>query len=178
MSPKSFFPCFAPLPRVSVVGTPSSNSRTWASRLKRTQWTQVPRGASGSSQIRAMLLVPDGGSDQRNGGDRSAPSPVYCFGILVSALNAVLVTSIDIGESPLFVSFDEGLHPRPRYGTANISKMQDFPGMAATTLRLTIMASRSCTVTSPSRSGSAHLPRCTAPCPCGSPPHELEWSCR
>ena len=55
----------------------------------------------------------------------------------------MLVSSMDIGESPFFVSFDEGLHPRPRHGTANISKMQDFPGMAATTLRLAIMASGS-----------------------------------
>src|ERR1022692_674618 len=98
MLPKSFLPCFAPLPSVAVVGTPSSNSRAWAGKLKRTQWTQVPRGASGSSQIRAMLLVPEGGSDQRKGGDRSAPSPVYCFGMVSPALNAVLVTSMDIEE--------------------------------------------------------------------------------
>jgi hypothetical protein len=64
-------PLLPPLPRVSVVGTPSSSSRVWAGRLKRTQWTQVPRGASGSSQIRARLLVPEGGSDQPNGGDPS-----------------------------------------------------------------------------------------------------------
>ena len=69
MLPKSFLPCFAPEASVAVVGTSSSNSRVWGGKLKRTQWTQVPRGASGSSQIRAMLLVPEGGSDQRNGGD-------------------------------------------------------------------------------------------------------------
>src|SRR5271165_914817 len=114
MLPKSFLPCFAPEGSV-VVGTPSSNSRVWGGKLKRTQWTQVPRGASGSSQIRARLFVPEGGSDQRNGGDRSAPSPVYCFGMVAPGWNAVLVISMDIGESPFFVSFDEGLHPRPRH---------------------------------------------------------------
>ena len=47
-----------------------------------------------------------------------------------------------MGESPFFVSCDEGLHPRPRNGTVIISNMQDFPGIAAT-LGLTIMASDS-----------------------------------
>src|SRR6516162_7703393 len=114
MFPKSFLPCFAPLSRVSVVGTPSDNSRVWAGRLKRTQWTQVPRGASGSSQISARLLVPEGGSDQPNGGDRSAPSPVYCFGMVPPGWNALLVSSMDMAESPDCVSLDGRLHPKPR----------------------------------------------------------------
>src|SRR5271166_5363156 len=113
MLPKSFFLCFAPLPRVSVVGTPSSNCRVWAGKLKRTQWTQVPRGASGSSQISARLFVPEGGSDQRNGGDRSAPSPVNCFGMVAPDWNAVLASSMDMRESPDCVSLDGGLHPKP-----------------------------------------------------------------
>jgi hypothetical protein len=41
------------------------------------------------------------------------------------------------------VLFDEGLHPRPRHGTANISKMQDFPDIVATSPGLAIMASAS-----------------------------------
>src|ERR1019366_4035143 len=158
MLPKSFFPCFAPLPSVAIVGTPSSNSRVGGGRLKRTQRTQVPRGASGSSQIRAMLLVPVGGSDQRNAGDRFAPSPVYCFGMVAPCWNAVLVSSMDIGESPDCVSFDVGLHPKPkqRQGRASISGREDLSGkplgrnhMAATSPRPAIMACRSCPKHSP-----------------------------
>src|ERR1700676_3484434 len=109
MFSKSFLPFFAPERSVAVVGTFSSNSRVWGGKLKRTQWTQVPRGASGSSQIRARLFVPKGGSDQRNGGDRSAPSPVYRFGMVIPGSNAVLEISMDIGESPDRVSFDDCL---------------------------------------------------------------------
>src|SRR6516165_8657123 len=129
MLPKSFLPCFAPVGSVSVVGTPSSSSRVWAGKLKRTQWTQVPRGASGSSQIRARLLVPGGGSDQPNGGDRSAPSPVYCFGMAAPGWNALLVSSMDMGDSPGCVSLDGRLHPKPRtrQGKANISRMDNLP---------------------------------------------------
>src|SRR5205085_6419104 len=109
---KSFLPCFAPLARVSVVGIPSSGSRVWLGRLERTQWTHVPRGASGSSQIRARLLVPDGGSDQPNGGERSAPSPECFFGMVAPDWNAVLVSSMDIEESPVCVSFDGRVQPK------------------------------------------------------------------
>src|SRR6516225_3203914 len=128
MLPKSFFPCFAPLPRVSVVGTPSSNSRAWLGKLKSTQWTQVPRGASGSSQMRARLLVPSGGSDHFNGGDRSSPSPVYCLGMVAPGWKAVLVTSMDMEEPPDCVSFAGRLHPKPRKRQVkeNISRMDNL----------------------------------------------------
>src|SRR6516225_6028061 len=125
MLPKSFFPCFAPLPRVSVVGTPSSNSRAWLGKLKSTQWTQVPRGASGSSQMRARLLVPSGGSDHFNGGDRSSPSPVYCLGMVAPGWKAVLVTSMDMEEPPDCVSFEGRLHPKPRMRQGESQHQQD-----------------------------------------------------
>ncbi len=43
-----------------------------------TQCTQVPRGASGSSQTRARLFVLGGRPDQDNAGEASAPS-FECF---------------------------------------------------------------------------------------------------
>jgi len=46
---------------VAVVGTPSSNSRAVSGKLKRTQWTHVPRGASGSA-IRGWPLQESGGA--------------------------------------------------------------------------------------------------------------------
>src|SRR5205085_2935281 len=51
-----------------------------------TQWTHVifgarGSGASGSSTMSAKLRVPCGAPDQLRGGDMSAPSQVYCFGI-------------------------------------------------------------------------------------------------
>ena len=60
----------------------------------------MPRGASGSSQIKAKDLVAFGGSDQCRGGDVSAPSPVCCFGMVEPSVKAVLVRLIDIAGSP------------------------------------------------------------------------------
>src|ERR1700733_4546423 len=55
-----------------------------------TQCVHVPFGASGSSQIRAMLLVPLGILVHQIGGEELAPSAVYCFGTALPLVNAVL----------------------------------------------------------------------------------------
>src|SRR5437870_3728388 len=60
--------------------------------LKITQWVNVPRGASGSSQIKAKLRVPAGGSGHLSGGERLRPSPVYCLGMGSPSRSAVLVS--------------------------------------------------------------------------------------
>jgi hypothetical protein len=61
---------------------------------KITQCTQVPMGASGSSQTRAKLLVPAGLPDHSSGGEKSAPSQVYFAGIISPLPKALLVISI------------------------------------------------------------------------------------
>jgi hypothetical protein len=58
--------------------------------LYKTQCTQVPPGASGSSTINAMLATPDGNPDQCKSGETSAPSQVYCGGIVSPSRNAEL----------------------------------------------------------------------------------------
>src|SRR5262249_16050478 len=99
------------LVRVSWAGVPSSSSRRSAGRLKRTQWTQVPRGASGSSQIRAKLFVPSGGSGHRKGGETSLPSPVYYFGMASPSWTAVLGSSIFMVARPDGSWLPPPLHP-------------------------------------------------------------------
>src|SRR5207302_10861609 len=92
--PKSFAPCRLPSLRSGSAGTASGSPRAVGGRSYSTQWTQVPRGASGSSQITTRLLVPGGGADQASGGDISMPSPVKCRGIGSPGRNAELVTVI------------------------------------------------------------------------------------
>src|SRR5437764_10309844 len=93
-------PCAAPLGKVGSAGTPSLNSLDSAGRLKTTQWVNVPRGASGSSQIRARLRVPAGAFCHWSGGETLRASPVYCSGIVAPSWKAVLVNSSAIGSPP------------------------------------------------------------------------------
>src|SRR2546426_12350813 len=65
---------------MSFLGTFSSSAPMLAGRFHRTQWTQVPAGASGSSAIRAKLFVPATAPDQERGGETSCPSPAYLAG--------------------------------------------------------------------------------------------------
>src|SRR5436305_3399473 len=69
--------------------------------LKTTQWVKVPRGASGSSQIRARLRVPAGGSVHFSEGELFWPSPVYCRGIACPSWKAGLVTSRAMVGAPV-----------------------------------------------------------------------------
>jgi hypothetical protein len=70
-----------------------------------TQWTQVPRGASGSSTIRAMDLDFSGMLSKESGGLTSAPSQVYLDGIIPLWENAGLV----IDNSLIFLSSPDSL---------------------------------------------------------------------
>ena len=56
--------------------------------------TQVPPGASGSSEIRAKLFAGAGASDHSSGGERSGPSQVWRAGIEAPWANARLFSSI------------------------------------------------------------------------------------
>src|SRR5438128_217970 len=78
--------------------------------LNSTQWTQVPRGASGSSQIRAKLFTPWGASLHLSGGDKFLSSLPCEAGIASPSLKAVLVscmvgTPFGISGSELLLGF-------------------------------------------------------------------------
>jgi hypothetical protein len=60
-------------------------------RLKSTQCTQVPTGASGSSQISAYAFVPSGTSVHSRGGETSMPSQVYLLGMNAPSSKAELL---------------------------------------------------------------------------------------
>src|SRR5579872_133442 len=70
----------APAPN-SFIDAPSAKLRTVLGILKTTQCTHTFAGASGSSTIRANVLVPAGSSDHCKDGETFAPSHVYCDGI-------------------------------------------------------------------------------------------------
>jgi hypothetical protein len=78
--------------------------------LKRTQWTQVPSGASGSSKLRAKLAVVCGGSLQESGGEMSSPSHVYSSGIASPGAKAALVSS---SVAPVVGEGGEVVAPQP-----------------------------------------------------------------
>ena len=73
--------------------------------LYTTQCTQVPCGASGSSQINAKVFVPAGLSDHSRGGEISRLSQVYLAGIVSPSLNAELLIYIFFPPSYLKVKF-------------------------------------------------------------------------
>jgi hypothetical protein len=58
--------------------------------LNRIQWSQLPPGASGSSQMSTKLFVCDGAPLHLRGGETSAPSIVYREGIISSGPKALL----------------------------------------------------------------------------------------
>ena len=62
-----------------------------AGMLNKTQWTQVPIGASGSSTIRAKDFVPAGGSFQARAGEMFFPMQEYFAGMDCPFTNASLV---------------------------------------------------------------------------------------
>src|SRR5450759_3293975 len=84
---------------VTSAGTSCASPVDAAGMFHMVQWTQVPAGASGSSQTRAKLTSPDGVSLQKRSGEMSSPCPVYLTGTGLPGVNAVLVTVIPIGAS-------------------------------------------------------------------------------
>src|SRR5207249_3069534 len=63
-------------------------------RSQSTQWTHVPRGASGSSQTSVRLRAAAGTPDQESGGEASRPSPECSRGMSVPSAKAALSSRI------------------------------------------------------------------------------------
>src|SRR6184192_4917305 len=97
---KSLRPCSAPLnpAGASLFATFSGSCDVAAGRSYRTQCTQVPAGASGSSAMSANAAVPGGAPLQLSGGDTSAPSHVYLPGMAAPSLKAALESENAIPE--------------------------------------------------------------------------------
>src|SRR5436190_5688327 len=93
---------------MASAGRASPSCRSPTGMLNSTQWVNVPRGASGSSQIRAKLFVRSGGSVHANGGGVSRPSPVYCFGMGWPSAKAVLVSFRLIARLPPLIDSHAG----------------------------------------------------------------------
>ena len=84
------------------------------------QWSHVPLGASGSSTIKVILLIPEGKSSICKGGLMLAPSQVYFIGISAPFSKALLETfksavtvfywSDNSINSSYFISRNESLH--------------------------------------------------------------------
>src|SRR4026208_2361836 len=75
-----------------------------AGMLNRTQWTQVPIGASGSSTRRAKDFVPAGGSFQVRAGEMFFPTHEYLAGMDCPFANASLVNVRDMVASVAGIS--------------------------------------------------------------------------
>src|SRR3954447_6866693 len=76
----------------------------------------VPRGASGSTHVRAKLFVPAGGSLQASGGEELLPWPVYWIGIGSSLANAELVRSSFMARLPTQIDREtDDLHHFPDF---------------------------------------------------------------
>src|SRR5215218_7813533 len=74
---------------------PSGSPLRSAGILYATQWTKgFSVGASGSSQMSAISLVPWGSELHLRGGETSCPSPVCFFGMVAPASKAGLDTSM------------------------------------------------------------------------------------
>src|SRR5437773_2179849 len=84
------FPVIEPMQRSAA---PSGRLCASAGMFWMTQCTHVifgarGSGASGSSTMSAKVFVPCGAADQLSGGEISAPSQVYCFGMAPLLANA------------------------------------------------------------------------------------------
>src|SRR5215211_1344383 len=74
---------------------PSGSPLRSAGILYATQWTKgFWVGASGSSQMIAISLVPWGSEPHRRGGETSSPSPVCLFGMVAPDSKTGLDTSM------------------------------------------------------------------------------------
>src|SRR5574338_908244 len=90
-----------------VMGRSSGRLRQSGLMLYRTQCTQVPAGASGSSTIKAKDCVPAGGSPQLRSGDTFLPTHEYLAGIDCPFVNALLLSCRDISASEVGVEVEE-----------------------------------------------------------------------
>jgi len=72
--------------------------------LNKTQWTQVPIGASGSSTMRAKDFVLAGGSSQARAGEMFFPMHEYLAGMDCPFANASLVKVRDMVASVAGIS--------------------------------------------------------------------------
>src|SRR5829696_9309173 len=109
---------------------PSGSLLRSAGILYATQWTKgFCVGASGSSQMIAISLVPWGSELHLRGGETSSPSPVCLFGMVAPASNAGLDTSI-IGVFLLLGSSHTGSFERSTqgYGVTAITEALDVVG--------------------------------------------------
>src|SRR5439155_24494943 len=92
------------------------------------------RGASGSSQITAKLLLPAGTSLHLSGGDTSLPSPVHCLGMVVPSWKAVLVTFM--ASTPLSRGVTSRLSPLQPERSSNTSIIDNHGFTGSTSLRV------------------------------------------
>src|SRR5688572_22208655 len=101
MFPEEFFPTKIAFGSMffPVTGKSSCRLRESADMLNRTQCTQVPIGASGSSMIRAKDCVPEGGSFQARAGEIFLPVQAYLAGMDWPFRNASLVSARDMVAS-------------------------------------------------------------------------------
>src|SRR5574339_10785 len=106
MFPGEFLPTKTALGSMFLPVTGRSSGRLRRSRgmLYRTQWTQVPIGASGSSTISANDCVPAGGSLHARAGEIFLPVQAYLAGMDCPFVNASLVSSRDMAASVAGVS--------------------------------------------------------------------------
>src|SRR5512135_793312 len=90
-----------------VRGRSSCRLRWPAGILNRTQCTQVPAGASGSSMMRAKDWAPAGGSPQVRAGETFFPTQEYFAGMDCPFTKASLFRSRDMSASGVGVDLDE-----------------------------------------------------------------------
>ena len=83
-----------------TLGVSSGSSVALAGMFQRSQWVQVPPGASGSSAISVSDCVREGAPSQVSSGERSAPSQVYLVGMTPPLGNEVDFKAKDMGRSP------------------------------------------------------------------------------
>ena len=89
----------------SICTEPDSTAMSYS-----TQWSQVPRGASGSSTMRTRVSVPSGIPTTSSDGEESSPSHVKGTGIDAPGPNAVeLIPKAGASVVVVEASVDVGL---------------------------------------------------------------------
>src|SRR5208282_4303211 len=91
-----------------------------------TQCTHVPTGASGSSAMRAKLLVFEGAFVHCSGGDTSLPSQVYFAGMGWPSANAALVIWMLMIFGGLLLSAQLAVSRQPNRAMANHKFIRAF----------------------------------------------------
>ena len=99
MLPDEFLPA-----DIALLSALSCRLPVLAGMLNKTQWTQVPIGASGSSTMRAKDFVPAGESFQARAGEMFLPTHEYLAGMDCPFVNASLVNVRDMVASVTGIS--------------------------------------------------------------------------